>query len=311
MKLQVETQPGERLDRWLTNQMPELSRSRIQTLISAGHIQVNGAASRASTLVQLGDAIEVVIPDPVKLDLVAQEMNLAIIYEDDDLLVLNKPVGLVVHPSSGHATDTLVHGLLAHCQDLSGINGTERPGIVHRLDKDTSGLLVVAKQDIANQHLQLQLQAKTMRRAYLGVVHGQPQTAQGTVDAPIGRHPKDRQRMAVVPTGRAARTHWQVIERLGNYVFMHFDLETGRTHQIRVHMQHLGHPLVGDTLYGRGKSPIPLPGQALHAYRLEFSHPTSGERLSFRVNPPDHFLCLLQGIGAKTLWPSGSTQLKR
>jgi 23S rRNA pseudouridine1911/1915/1917 synthase len=224
---------------------------------------------------------------------------LDILYEDEDLLVLNKPRGLVVHPAPGHASGTLVHALLAHCPHLSGINGELRPGIVHRLDKDTTGALVIAKHDQAHQHLQAQIQAKTARRIYLGVVFGRPAQSQGTISAPIGRHPVDRQKMAVLPPGqgRAAVTHWQVLERLGNYTLMQFELETGRTHQIRVHAAHLHLPIVGDPLYTRSKtSPVKLSGQALHAWKLSFVHPRTGQPLQFTAPLPEEFERLLRQL---------------
>jgi 23S rRNA pseudouridine1911/1915/1917 synthase len=290
---------GERLDRWLALQLPQFSRSRLQTLIQSGFVQHNGTPCRAKDPVQTGDTVRITVPASTPSELIAQPMDLALVYEDAHLLVLNKPVGLVVHPSAGHTTHTLVHGLLAHCPELSGINGIERPGIVHRLDKDTSGLMVVAKHDQAHSHLQAQIQAKTAQREYLGVVHGYPKGDTGTVDAPLGRHPVHRLKMAVVPDGRAARTHWRVMERLGNFSLVHFQLETGRTHQIRVHSQHIGHPIVGDPLYSQGKSPVNLPGQALHAWRLSFIHPVSQAELRFQVAPPATFLKLLRILGSR------------
>ncbi len=290
---------GERLDRWLAHALPQFSRTRIQTLIAGGQIQRNGQPCRPKDPVQTGDQVIVLVPATKPLDLTAETMDLNVVYEDAHLIVLNKPVGLVVHPSPGHDTHTLVHGLLAHCQDLSGLNGIERPGIVHRLDKDTSGLIVIAKHDQAHRHLQAQIQAKTAQREYLGVIHGQPKTDVGHIDAPIGRHPVQRLKMVVVADGRVARTHWQVLERLSNFSLLHFQLETGRTHQIRVHAQSMGHPIVGDTLYSQGKSPVKLPGQALHAWRLAFSHPMSGEILQFQVMPPPTMLKLLRVLGSK------------
>jgi len=228
-----------------------------------------------------------------------ERIPLDILYEDEDLLVINKPRGLVVHPAPGHASGTLVHALLAHCPRLSGINGEQRPGIVHRLDKDTTGALVIAKHDQAHQHLQAQIQAKTARRIYLGVVFGRPAQSQGTISAPIGRHPVDRQKMAVLPPGqgRAAVTHWQVLERLGNYTLMQFELETGRTHQIRVHAAHLRLPIVGDPLYTQSKtSPVKLSGQALHAWKLSFVHPRTGQPLQVTAPLPEEFERLLRQL---------------
>jgi len=273
-----------RIDRWLAQQLPELSRSRLQKLIEQGQVQVNDQVcqSKKITLHQ-GDRLQVVVPLPQPLELQPEAIPLDILYEDDSLLIVNKPAGMVVHPAPGHATGTLVHALLAHCQveqglsTLAGIGGVLRPGIVHRLDKDTSGAIAIAKTDQAYQHLQAQIQAKTARREYLGVVHGTPKAEHGTVDLPIGRHPGERKKMAIVPEvkgGRRAVTHWQVEERIGNYTLIRFRLETGRTHQIRVHTAHQGHPLVGDPVYSSARSVgVKLPGQALHAERLGLVHP--------------------------------------
>ncbi|MFS8892710.1 RluA family pseudouridine synthase [Synechococcus sp. O70.1] len=296
----TEKQQGLRLDRGLAEQLPELSRSRLQQLIRQGQVWLNGQPCRDKDRpLQAGDQIEVRIPPATPTSLQPEPIPLDILYEDEDLLVLNKPRGLVVHPAPGHASGTLVHALLAHCSHLSGINGELRPGIVHRLDKDTTGALVIAKHDQAHQHLQAQIQAKTARRIYLGVVFGRPAQSQGTISAPIGRHPVDRQKMAVLPPGqgRAAVTHWQVLERLGNYTLMQFELETGRTHQIRVHAAHLHLPIVGDPLYTRSKtSPVKLSGQALHAWKLSFVHPRTGQPLQFTAPLPEEFERLLRQL---------------
>lgn len=273
-----------RIDRWLAEQLPELSRSRLQKLIEQGQVQVNEQVCQSKKIIlQCGDRLQVVVPLPQPLELRPEAIPLDILYEDDSLLIVNKPAGMVVHPAPGHATGTLVHALLAHCQvapdlsSLAGIGGVLRPGIVHRLDKDTSGAIAIAKTDQAYQHLQAQIQAKTAHREYLGVVYGTPKTEWGTVNLPIGRHPTERKKMAVVPEvkgGRRAVTHWQVEERLGNYSLVRFRLETGRTHQIRVHTAHEGHPLVGDPVYSSGRSVgVKLMGQALHAERLGLEHP--------------------------------------
>lgn len=287
-----------RLDRWLAEQMPDWTRSRLQKLIEQGHLQVNGTlCTKKQTPVQAGDCITLEIPDLQPLNLQPQNLPLDILYEDDTLIILNKAAGMVVHPSAGHDSGTLVHALLHHCADLAGIGGIERPGIVHRLDKDTTGAIVVAKTDFAYQHLQQQLQTKTARREYLGVVHGVPKTPQGTINAPIGRHPVDRKKMAIVPLekgGREAITHWRVRERLGNFTLLEFQLETGRTHQIRVHSTQIGHPIVGDRQYSSGRSVgVNLTGQALHAYRLSLQHPVSGDPLEVTAPPPPEFLTLL------------------
>ena len=250
---------GDRLDAFLADQLEELSRSRIQKLIAQGQVVVNGATCDSKkVLVQMGDRITVTIPDAEPLDLQPEHIPLDVLFEDGELLIVNKPAGMVVHPSAGHSQGTLVNALLWHCQTpsgtstLSGIGGTQRPGIVHRLDKDTTGAIAVAKTDRAHLHLQHQFHDKTARRTYWGIVYGSPKTDSGTIDAAIGRHPIDRQRMAIVPEGQGGRraiTHWQVKERLGNYTLVQFDLETGRTHQIRVHSAHIGHPIVNDPVY--------------------------------------------------------------
>jgi 23S rRNA pseudouridine1911/1915/1917 synthase len=282
-----------RLDLWLVEQLPDLSRGRIQDLIAKQCVLRNGQPCRPKDPVRPGDAFSVEIPAPQSLEIVATEMPLSIIYEDDCLIVIDKPQGLVVHPAAGHSDDTLVNALLAHCTDLSGINGVERPGIVHRLDKDTSGLLVVAKTDHAHQDLQRQIQAKTAQRIYQAVVWGVPRSETGTIDAPLGRHQVHRQKMTVRPDGRPARTHWRILERLGNCTLMEFTLETGRTHQIRVHSLQNNHPVVGDPLYSSAKSPVHLEGQALHAFRLSFDHPKSGQRLNFEAPLPPDMIKLL------------------
>jgi len=289
----------ERLDRYLSSAIPDLSRSRVQQLIEQGHVQVNDQVCTSKKInLKLGDRICLEIPAVQPLELVAEDIPLDILYEDEQLLILNKPAGLVVHPAPGHADGTLVNALLAHCPNLPGIGGVQRPGIVHRLDKDTTGAIAIAKTDIAYQHLQAQLQAKTARREYLGVVYGAPKTESGTVDLPIGRHPQDRKKMAIVPIeegGRSAITHWQVKERLGNYTLIHFQLETGRTHQIRVHSAKIGHPIVGDPVYGSGRSVgVNLPGQALHAWRLKLQHPISGDWVEVTAPLPQTFTKLLE-----------------
>lgn len=246
---------------------------------------------------QEGDRLEVTIPDPIALDVLPQAMPLDILYEDDQLIIINKPAGLVVHPSPGHPDGTLVNALLAHCPDLQGIGGVQRPGIVHRLDKDTTGAMVVAKTETAFHHLQAQLKTKTARRIYWGIVYGSPRHPEGIIDLPIGRHSGDRLKMGIVEAakgGRDAVTHWQVLERFGNYSWLEFRLETGRTHQIRVHSKQIGHPLVGDPLYTSHQSlNINLPGQALHARQLSLIHPVSGETLTAIAPLPAHFEKLL------------------
>ncbi len=299
---------GDRLDAFLAEQLaeqvPGLSRSRIQKLIADGQVQLNGSPCASKKVaVQEGDRIQLQIPDAEPFQLLPEAMPLEVLYEDDHLMIVNKPVGLVVHPSPGHASGTLVNALLAHCRtatggtSLSGIGGVQRPGIVHRLDKDTSGAIAIAKTDVAHQHLQQQFQVKTAKRDYLGIVYGAPGSDRGTVNAPLGRHPGDRKRQAIVPEadgGRNAVTHWQVRERLGNYTLLDFALETGRTHQIRVHALHMGHPIVGDPDYGAGRSVgVNLPGQALHAWRLRLMHPLTGDWIEAIAPLPAHFTKLL------------------
>lgn len=288
---------SDRVDRYLSQELPELSRSRIQQLIEQGNIQVNGSCVSKKATLQPGDCIAIEIPAAKPLALQPEDIPLDILYEDDSLLIVNKPAGLVVHPAPGHQEGTLVNALLAHCPTLPGIGGVQRPGIVHRLDKDTTGAIVVAKTDQAQQNLQAQLKFKTARRDYLGVVYGAPASERGTINLPIGRHPIERKKMAVVPVeqgGRPAVTHWRVKERLGNYTLMHFQLETGRTHQIRVHSAYIGHPIVGDPVYSSsGSVGVNLPGQALHAWQLRLQHPLTGDSLEVTAPPPPTLTKLL------------------
>ena len=295
----VETATPERLDRWLAAHVSGLSRSRVQKLIEQGVVQLNGeVCDRKKALVNQGDRIHLTLPDTTPTSLIPEAIPLDILYEDDQLLIINKPAGMVVHPAPGHRTGTMVHALLAHCgNQLTGVGGVQRPGIVHRLDKNTTGAIVAAKTELALHHLQQQIQTKTARREYIGFVNGVPKTEQGSVNQPVGRHPKHRKKMAVVPVsqgGRAAITHWKIVERLGNYTLMHFQLETGRTHQIRVHSAFLGLPIMGDPDYGSGRAAgVKLPGQALHAFRLTLRHPVTGETLAAEAPLPDHLQKLL------------------
>ncbi|MGL5805673.1 MAG: RluA family pseudouridine synthase [Xenococcaceae cyanobacterium] len=297
ISLQVKDR-GDRLDIWLSQQLAELSRSRIQKLIEEGHVRLNDLICTAKkTKVQTGDRLILVIPPAQPLDLQPEAISLSILYEDDQLIIIDKPAGVVVHPSPGHESGTLVNALLHHCDNLAGIGGVQRPGIVHRLDKDTTGAIVVAKTDFAHQHLQSQIKAKTARREYLGIVYGSPSVDGATIDMPIGRHRVDRQKMAIVPLekgGRNAVTHWQVVERLGNYSLIHFRLETGRTHQIRVHSASIGHPIVGDPIYSSGRSiGVNLSGQALHAWKLSLQHPISNKSIEAIAPPHTEFNKLL------------------
>ncbi|UBF27408.1 RluA family pseudouridine synthase [Kovacikia minuta CCNUW1] len=296
---------GERLDTYLAEQLPDLSRSRIQKLIADHQVLLNGEiCTTKKAQVQDGDRIQLTIPDAEQLDVQPENIPLEILYEDDHLLILNKPAGMVVHPSPGHTSGTLVNALLWHCRTesgastLSGIGGVQRPGIVHRLDKDTSGAIAIAKTDQAHHQLQQQFQAKTARRSYVAVVYGAPAAESGTIDLPIGRHRVDRKKMAIVPEakgGRKAVTHWQIKERLGNHTLINFELETGRTHQIRVHTAQMGHPIIGDPVYGSGRSVgVNLEGQALHAWRLRLQHPVSGEWVEAIAPIPPYFSTLVE-----------------
>ena len=296
-ELQVQ-ESGERIDALLARLSPEpLSRSAAAKLLESGAVLVNGAAAANNYSVRAGDVVCATLSEPVQAEAVAQDIPLDVVYEDGDLIVVNKPRGLVVHPAPGHADGTLVNALLAHCGDsLSGIGGVLRPGIVHRLDKDTSGLLIAAKNDAAHEHLSAQLKDRSLSRIYECVVQGGFKTESGTVDAPIGRDPRDRKRMAVTQkNSRPAVTHWQLIARHGAYSHIRCQLETGRTHQIRVHMAHIGHPLLGDTVYG-GRAAMGLETQCLHARGLKFIHPTSGEAMEIWTERPDWFEQVLQRL---------------
>ncbi|AFW93850.1 MULTISPECIES: RluA family pseudouridine synthase [Nostocales] len=293
------TENSDRLDRYLSQELSDLSRSRIQQLIEQGHVQINNLICTSKKInLKTGDLITLEIPTVQPLAISAENIPLDILYEDDELIIINKPAGLVVHPAPGHPDGTLVNAILAHCPNLPGIGGIQRPGIVHRLDKDTTGAIAIAKTDLAYQHLQAQLQAKTARREYLGLIYGVPKTETGSIDLPIGRNPQDRKRMAIVSIedgGRNAVTHWRVKERFGNYTLIHFQLETGRTHQIRVHSAKMGHPLVGDPIYSSGHSlGVNLPGQALHAWKLQLQHPVAGNLVEVTAPLPRSFATLLE-----------------
>lgn len=305
LALSVNDDGGERIDRWLAHHC-ELSRNRIQKLIEQGALSLNESpCTNKKVTVQSGDFLQLKIPAVEPFELLPEAIPLDILYEDEFLLIVNKPAGMVVHPAPGHPNGTLVNAVLAHCGDqLTGVGGVQRPGIVHRLDKDTTGAMVVAKTEAVLHHLQGQIQAKTAQRDYLGVVFGVPKLPDGqdwgTTDAPIGRHPKDRKKMAVVPIekgGRRAVTHWRIQERLGNYTLMHYRLETGRTHQIRVHSAMMGHPIVGDVIYGAGRSVgVKLSGQALHAQKLTLTHPITAENVVAIAPLPSVFETLLQRL---------------
>ncbi|KGG16744.1 MULTISPECIES: RluA family pseudouridine synthase [unclassified Prochlorococcus] len=283
-----------RLDRWLVSQRPEQSRSSIQKFIENGLVLVNGIAGKAKTPLRTGDEIQlwVIPPEPLPY-LQPEKMSLDILFEDTHLIIINKPAGLTVHPAPGNKSGTLVNGLLHHCTDLPGINGKLRPGIVHRLDKDTTGCIVVAKTQEALVRLQLQIQKRIASREYLALVHGVPDGDAGQIVGAIGRHPTDRKKYAVVndESGRYACTHWKLKERLGDYSLVSFKLDTGRTHQIRVHSAYIGHPILGDSTYSRCKKlPTKIPTQLLHAIHLGLKHPISHEDMLFKAPLPDVFL---------------------
>ena len=289
---------GERLDAFLARSVPDLTRSAAQRLLERGAVTLRGRAAKKNDKTRLGDSLTVCLPEPQPVDLVPQNIPLDVIYEDDDVIVVNKPAGLVVHPAPGHPDGTLVNALLYHCgTSLSGINGELRPGIVHRIDRDTSGLIVAAKNDRAHLALAAQLQDHSLARVYEAVAVGGFWEDCGTVDAPIGRHPVDRKKMAVDrKNGREAVTHWSVLARYPGYTHVECRLETGRTHQIRVHLASIGHPLLGDTVYG-SKKPWPgLAGQCLHARRLRFVHPSTGEPLELECPLPDWFRDVLEKL---------------
>lgn len=288
---------GQRLDTWAASHLEGITRSYLQKLIREGQVLVNRRPAKASYRLQEGDAVEVSIPPPIDLEVCPQEIPLSIVFEDRDLIVVDKPAGMVVHPAAGNYQGTLVNALLAHCRDLSSIGGVTRPGIVHRLDKDTSGLLVVAKNDLAHQSLAGQIRERKASRRYLALVHGALREAEGRIEAPLGRHPLDRKKMAVVRQGgRPAVTCYRVLERLDGYTLIEARLETGRTHQIRVHLAHLGHPLVGDRTYAPRRPTLGLAGQALHAFSLGFYHPRSGEYLEFYAPLPPAFKSVLERL---------------
>ncbi|MDM5297856.1 RluA family pseudouridine synthase [Bacillus pumilus] len=291
-----EEQTSERLDKFLSTTEPEWSRTQVQQWVKDGLIEVNGKQVKANYKVQAGDQIKVEIPEPEALDVEAEAMDLDIYYEDEDVLVVNKPRGMVVHPAPGHVSGTLVNGLMAHCHDLSGINGVMRPGIVHRIDKDTSGLLMVAKNDLAHESLVNQLVAKTVTRKYTAVVHGIIQHDTGTIDAPIGRDKKDRQSMTVTKeNAKQAVTHFDVMERFKEFTVVECRLETGRTHQIRVHMKYIGYPLAGDPKYGPRKT-VDFNGQLLHAGVLGFDHPRTGEYIEFSAPIPQDMQAFIDSL---------------
>ena len=302
---------GVRLDRWLAEQFPDLSRTRLQALVEEGHVSVDGARRKASYRLREGERVLVTIPSRPRATLVPEPIALAVVFEDEHVLVVDKPAGMVVHPGAGRSSGTLVHALLAHAPSLAWVGGSDRPGIVHRLDKGTSGLLVVAKSSAAYQSLTRQLASRSVSRRYVALVHGRIRQSEGRIEAPIGRHPHDRVRMAVRPAGRGktAITHFRVLERFGEFTYVEARLETGRTHQVRVHLASAGNPLVGDETYRRRATPPvqdpvlsalvkELGGPALHAAHLGFVHPVSGEPLEFHSPLPGRIERLLQRLRA-------------
>lgn len=297
------TDPSLRLDKLLAGELEGMSRSAAQNLIGQGLVTSNGTVLSKSAKLSVGQEIQVVLPEPKELDVLPEAIPLDIVYEDGDMLVVNKPKAMVVHPAPGNYTGTLVNALLYHCgESLSGINGVLRPGIVHRIDKDTSGLLLVAKNDYAHQRLALQIQNHSLAREYRAVVYGGIQDDAGVIDAPIGRHPVDRKRMAVLrgsPAAREAVTHYFVEERLQGFTYLRLRLETGRTHQIRVHMASLGHPVAGDPVYGPKKVLTELHGQCLHAGLVGFIHPRTGEYMEFSASLPEYFSSFLEKLRRK------------
>ena len=296
----IAAEGGTRIDAWLSTNVPDLTRNAAQRLLTEGMVLVNGKPPKKNYKVNAGDAVIVTIPDIAEVPLVPQNIPLDIVFEDEDVVVVNKPRGMVVHPAPGHPDGTLVNALMYHCGDsLSGVGGEKRPGIVHRIDKDTSGLLIVAKNDAAHLALSAQLSDRSLSRVYRAVVAGNLKQDSGTVDAPIGRHPNDRKKMAVThQNSRNAVTHWSVLERYRGYTHVRCKLETGRTHQIRVHMAHIGHPLLGDEVYGHAKLPEKgLVGQCLHAKELQFIHPRTGEAVHLDTELPDYFKEVLTRLG--------------
>lgn len=288
---------GERLDKYLSVIYPDASRSFFQKLIKENQVLVNQTPQKANYRIHMEDLVTVTFPDAVETSIIPEDIPLDILYEDEDLLIVNKPKGMVVHPSAGHYSGTLVNAIMYHCRDsLSGINGEIRPGIVHRIDMDTTGSLIVCKNDDSHVHIAEQIKAHSCNRIYEGIVIGNLKDDSGTIDAPIGRHPIERKKMAInEKNGKPAITHYKVLKRFGNYTYVQFKLETGRTHQIRVHMASIGHPLLGDTLYGSGRQTNfkHLQGQTLHAKTIGFIHPGTGEYMEFSAPLPDYFQKLL------------------
>jgi len=296
IELTVE-EDGPRVDKYVAQALPDLSRSFLRKLLDEGRVTVDGRVPKASYKIVAGDVITIRVPPPRTTEVVPEDIPLNVVYEDADLIVVDKPAGMVVHPAHGHYSGTLVNALLAHCHDLSGIGGKLRPGIVHRLDKDTSGLLVVAKSDAAHQHLQQQFQQRTIRKTYLALTEGLLPAVDGIIDAPVGRDPQRRKRMAVVPrSGREAQTEYHVLEFFSENTLVEAKPITGRTHQIRIHFAFIGHPLVGDPVYGYRRQRLPLRRQFLHAARIAFTLPGTAERIEFACELPDDLMGVLERL---------------
>ena len=287
-----------RIDRYLAEICPDLSRSYVQKLLKSGDVEADGVKVKPSYRVSAGEVVELEVQAPSEPEILAQDMDLDIVYEDEDVILINKPKGMVVHPAAGHYEGTLVNGLMAHCKDqLSGINGMLRPEIVHRIDKDTTGILIVCKNDMAHRSIAAQLKEHSITRRYQAIVCGVIREEEGTVDAPIGRHPTDRKKMCVnEKNGRHAVTHYRVLRRFAGYTYIECRLETGRTHQIRVHMASLHHPILGDAVYGPARCPFHLEGQTLHAGVLGFVHPRTGQYMEFTAPLPEYFEQLLDRL---------------
>lgn len=300
-----EIEVGSRLDKCVSDLIEEVSRTAVQNLIQNQKILVNGRAEKVSYKIKGDETIEVDVPDPVEVEILPQDIPFDILYEDSDLLIVNKAKGMVVHPAPGHYTNTLVNAIMYHCKDeLSGINGEIRPGIVHRIDKDTTGALIICKNDHAHRLIAEQIKEHSVTRKYLGIVCGMVKDDEGTIDAPIGRHRNDRKKMGIDPSGRNAITHYKVLERFQKYTYMQFQLETGRTHQIRVHMASKGHPLLGDSIYGLAPSNSEkkwkLEGQCLHAESIGFIHPNTGIYMEFHAPIPEYFQKLLDNFSSSS-----------
>ncbi len=294
----VNSEEENRIDKYLSNQLPDISRSFLQKTIKNNGVLVNETPAKSNYKVKAGDQVTLEIPDAVEPDIVAEDIPLDILYEDQDILVVNKPKGMVVHPAAGHYSGTLVNAIMFHCREsLSGINGVMRPGIVHRIDMDTTGSLVICKNDISHQYISDRLKTHDITRKYHAIVHGVLKEDEGTIDAPIGRHPIDRKKMTThAPNSKPAVTHYKVLQRFANYTYIECQLETGRTHQIRVHMASINHPILGDSVYCRAKTKYKLQGQTLHAKTLGFVHPTTGKYIEFEAPLPQYFNNLLNTL---------------